>query len=257
MNAGRIVRMLEAILSTKDQELTCAELDEEQLARYAELELSREAPGEHLPHVQHHLAVCPDCRREYAEVREVLRLEREGRWIEPTTQPTFNLPFLAPLEGEPGLWAQVGPRIRRYVSQVPALLLPQLEQSGQLPQGLQLSYAPAAPSRMRGPQAEALAVSFRLTDTAERLQIQVEVSQVGEDTVWVVVRPVEATTQRPLPDASVGLYDETGRPLEIRTVGSGALVQFKVVMIGREYSLRIARGQQTWEIPFDLRLEVS
>jgi len=247
--------MLEAVLSTKDQELTCAELDEEQLAHYAELDLSGETPGEHLPRVQHHLNLCPDCRREYAEVREMLRLEREGKWIEPTTQPLFDLSFLTPQEDEPGLWAQIGSRVRRYVDRIPALLLPQLEQSGQLPRGLRLSYASAAPARMRGPQAEASTVSFQLTDPEERLEVQVEVNRVAEDTVWIVVRPVDVATQRPLPGASVGLHDETGRPLEIRAVSAEGLVRLRDVRIKRAYVLRIERDRQRWEILIDLDIE--
>lgn len=255
MDAGKIVRMLEAILSTKERELTCAGLGEEQLARYVELELSGESPGEHLPHVQQHLTICPDCRREYGEVREVLRLERAGRWIEPRTQPVFDLSFLVPREEDAGLWTQTGARIRRYVHRIPALLLPQLEQSGKLPQGLQLSYVPVALSRMRGPRAETSTVSFRLTDTAGRLQIQVEVNRVGEHAAWIVVRPVDVMTQQPLSGASVGLYDERGQPLEVRAVGPGGLVRFKEVTIRRDYSLRIEQAQQTWEILLDLRAE--
>lgn len=255
MPAAGIIRMLEAVLSTKDQELTCAQLDEEQLARYAELDLSGESPGEHLPHVQHHLNLCPDCRREYAEVREMLRLEREGAWIEPTTQPVFDLSFLTPQEHEPGLWVQIGSRVRRYVDRIPALLLPQLEQSGQLPRGLRLSYASAAPARMRGPQAEVSAVSFQLTDPEEHLQIQVQIDRVSEEAVWLTVRPTDIMRQRPLSGASVGLLDEANRLLELRAVSAEGLVQFRDVRIKRAYVLRIERERERWEISIDLDIE--
>jgi hypothetical protein len=254
MNVHQLRDMLKAISLTRDRELTCAEVDAELLARYVELELAGERPGTRLSDLHRHLALCPDCRREYREVREMLRRERTGEWVEPTTEPTFDLSFLESPEQEPESrpWTQVSARVRRYVARIPALRLPQLAQAGQLPPGLRLSYAPGVPSRMRGPQAEAASVSFQLADPTAHLRIQVEVDRVGEDAVWITVRPAIREGEPFPPGASVGLLDEEGRPLEIRALGPENRVRFKEVRIGRTYILRVGRGEESWEIPVEL-----
>ena len=77
-------RLLEQIADTQDEEIPCTEcLD--LVSQYAGLELAGMAGEATLPRLQQHLRQCGVCREEYEVLRDLLRLEAEGR--SPSTDP--------------------------------------------------------------------------------------------------------------------------------------------------------------------------
>ena len=268
MNTQQLQRILTALSFTEDDELTCAGLDEDRLAAYADLELAGHDPAARMAEVHRHLALCPDCRQDYQDVLAVLRLERAGEWLEPGSEPVFDLSFLP---GEPASWSQVGERVRRFATEIPVLMLREIDRLGGLPAGLQLSPAAAVAPRLRGPEADTPIVTFRLTDADGRFAVDLRFRRAGEDVVWIDVRPLDARSDEPLPGAIVGLHEGGGRLLEMRAVpplrlGSGdvlssskgqaaGVVQLRDVPINRAFLLRIEYSAGAWEIPFTLQID--
>lgn len=72
---------------------TCAAV-QEMLPIYVEDELAAKPVQTLYPHVWQHLGECSSCTRAYDDLRDLLQLEREGRWIEPPTYPSLALPFV-------------------------------------------------------------------------------------------------------------------------------------------------------------------
>ena len=65
-------KILEQLEHTQDIELTCDEV----LAlmdQFAEASLRGEDVARFMPHVQHHLEMCPDCREEYEALLRILK----------------------------------------------------------------------------------------------------------------------------------------------------------------------------------------
>lgn len=252
MNVQQLRRILEAVSLTDDTELTCADLDEERLATYADLELAGRDPADGMPGVHRHLALCPDCRREYQGILTTLRLGQAGEWVQPGSEPGLDLSFLPSEEVEPAPWVQVAERIRRYAVQLPVLSLHGIQRMGELPVGLRLRPATGTPAKMRGPGADTPVVAFRLTDADERFAVDLRFRRAGDGVVWIGVRPLQAQTEEPLLGATVGLHEADGRLLEMRTVPSNGAVQLRDVPINRSFLLRLEHDGRTWEIPFSL-----
>ncbi|MFQ5592839.1 MAG: hypothetical protein ACE5HA_01685 [Anaerolineae bacterium] len=248
MNTQQLQRILTALSLTEDDELTCAGLDEDRLAAYAGLELAGDDPAVRIMDVYRHLALCPDCRQDYQNVLATLRLEHAGEWLEPGSEPVFDLSFLP---REPASWSRVAHRARRFATEIPVLMLRELDRLGELPAGLQLSPA-AASSRLRGPEADTPIVAFRLTDADERFAVDLRFRRAGEQVVWIDVRPLDARSDELLPGAIVSLHEGDGRLLEMRTVPAAGAVQLRDVPINRAFLLRVEHGSDTWEIPFSL-----
>jgi predicted anti-sigma-YlaC factor YlaD len=78
VNWTRLERLLRLVARTEDEELSCDECFD-LLPQYVDLEVSREVPNVRLPLFRRHLEQCAVCREEYEIVRELTRLEAEGR----------------------------------------------------------------------------------------------------------------------------------------------------------------------------------
>ena len=78
MNPTRLERLLRLAARTEDEELSCSECFDV-LPQYVDLEIEGQAPGARLPIFRQHLEQCAVCREEYETVRELARLEAEGR----------------------------------------------------------------------------------------------------------------------------------------------------------------------------------
>lgn len=78
MNRSQLELLLRLVVQTQDEELSCTACFE-QLPLYVDLEVSGEAPDVRLPLFRRHLEQCAVCREEYEMVRELARLESEGR----------------------------------------------------------------------------------------------------------------------------------------------------------------------------------
>ena len=78
MKRRQLERLLHLVAQTKDVELSCSECFD-LLPQYVDLEVAGAAPGSSLPLLRQHLEQCTVCREEYAILRELARLEAEGR----------------------------------------------------------------------------------------------------------------------------------------------------------------------------------
>ena len=78
MNWTQLERLLRLVARTADEELSC-DACFELLPQYVDLEVSGGAPNVRLPRFQHHLEQCAVCREEYETLRDLARLEAEGR----------------------------------------------------------------------------------------------------------------------------------------------------------------------------------
>ena len=78
MTPSRLEWLLRLTARTEDEELSCSEcLD--LLPKYVDLEVAGQAANVALPLFHQHLEQCAVCREEYETVRELARLEAEGR----------------------------------------------------------------------------------------------------------------------------------------------------------------------------------
>jgi hypothetical protein len=99
--------LLMALADTQEDELTCAELNDEALTLYAEMALAGVDPGARFLPIQQHLRHCTDCREQVAELVNLLRLAQADVLVQPLSPPQFDLPFLSMVQPAPSLPAQV------------------------------------------------------------------------------------------------------------------------------------------------------
>ena len=78
MNESRFEWLLRLAARTQEHELSCTDCFDV-LPQYVDLEVAGEAPERQLPLFRQHLEQCAVCREEYETVRELARLEAEGR----------------------------------------------------------------------------------------------------------------------------------------------------------------------------------
>lgn len=72
LSSETIRKMMQSILATREEELTCGHCYDE-LDHFIEMELSGKNPAEALPLVQEHLNRCAACREEYEVLLEALK----------------------------------------------------------------------------------------------------------------------------------------------------------------------------------------
>lgn len=78
MSGNRFEWLLRLAARTQEHELSCTECFDV-LPQYVDLEIAGAAPEQQLPLFRQHLEQCAVCREEYETVRELARLEAEGR----------------------------------------------------------------------------------------------------------------------------------------------------------------------------------
>ena len=78
MSVSKFERLLRLASRTQEQELSCTECFDV-LPQYVDLEVAGAAQERELPLFRQHLEQCAVCREEYETVRELARLEAEGR----------------------------------------------------------------------------------------------------------------------------------------------------------------------------------
>ena len=78
MNPSRLEWLLRLAARTQEQELSCSDCFDV-LPRYVDLEVAGAAPDTEFPLFRQHLEQCAVCREEYETLRELTRLEAEGR----------------------------------------------------------------------------------------------------------------------------------------------------------------------------------
>ena len=71
-------RLLQHIADTDDEEISCAECFG-LVPQYVDLEVAGQAGDHTLPHLQQHLRQCGVCREEYEVLRDLVRLDADGR----------------------------------------------------------------------------------------------------------------------------------------------------------------------------------
>ena len=78
MNRERLAEWLHRIYSTGEAEIDCDRLHEI-LPAYVDDDIAGHDLAALFPQAQIHLQQCPDCAEEYRSLREVARLEAQGR----------------------------------------------------------------------------------------------------------------------------------------------------------------------------------
>jgi hypothetical protein len=73
---------------------TCRPFDDHILLAYIDAELNGQDAGTLYPEFRAHLQQVPECQQEYAELKHLLLLERQGQLVEPPTPGKFDWSFL-------------------------------------------------------------------------------------------------------------------------------------------------------------------
>ena len=105
------------ITMLSDISTTCTGLQEETLARYAELQMAGRRPQEEMPQVGAHLQECPDCAAQYADLLALLQAEAKGEVPAVSSSRPFDLSFLP--ADKLWLWTSVHKDLRRLVAEIP------------------------------------------------------------------------------------------------------------------------------------------
>jgi predicted anti-sigma-YlaC factor YlaD len=71
-------RLLRNIADTVDDEISCAECFD-LVSQYVDLEVAETVSEQTLPRLKQHLQQCGVCREEYEILRDLVRLEAQGR----------------------------------------------------------------------------------------------------------------------------------------------------------------------------------
>ena len=78
MKRSQFERWVRQIYETEKEEISCSECFD-LVSQYVDLEIAGEAAQEKLPRLTQHLNQCHVCREEYEALRDLARLEAEGR----------------------------------------------------------------------------------------------------------------------------------------------------------------------------------
>ena len=78
MKRNRFERWLQNIAQTQEQEISCSECFD-LVSHFVEVELSGAGAVKNMPQLKQHLDQCPACREEYETLRDLTRLENEGK----------------------------------------------------------------------------------------------------------------------------------------------------------------------------------
>lgn len=78
MERPALRRLLQNIAETDDDEISCAECFD-LVSQYVDLEVAGTVSGQTLPRLKQHLQQCGVCREEHEILRDLVRLEAEGR----------------------------------------------------------------------------------------------------------------------------------------------------------------------------------
>lgn len=78
MKSDRFERWLQSIYNTQDEEISCSECFD-LVSHFVDVELSGADAVAKLPQVKQHLNQCLACQQEYETLRDLQRLENEGR----------------------------------------------------------------------------------------------------------------------------------------------------------------------------------
>ena len=78
MKRSQFERWVRQIYETEEEEISCSECFD-LVSQYVDRELAGEAAPEQLPRLKQHLDQCRVCREEYEALRDLARLEAEGR----------------------------------------------------------------------------------------------------------------------------------------------------------------------------------
>ena len=78
MKKNKFERWLQNIDKTEDEEISCSECFD-LVSHFVEVELSSADAVAEIPELKQHLEQCSACREEYETLRDLSRLEREGK----------------------------------------------------------------------------------------------------------------------------------------------------------------------------------
>jgi hypothetical protein len=78
MDLPALRRLLQKVADTDDDEISCSECFD-LVPQYVDLEVAGQTSEAILPRLQQHLGQCGVCREEYEVLRDLVRLDADGR----------------------------------------------------------------------------------------------------------------------------------------------------------------------------------
>lgn len=251
--------IVQAILDAADDPQVCQEY-RQAIPGYVEAELNSQTMETLYPELAQHLAACPGCSEEYADLRLILELERGEQLLEPPRSGVFDPSFLDQAPAKPPLWQTTRDNVRRLVAEITAQLGPQLVRLTDLPQQLlpyRAQLAPAATFRATGSAETGDGAGPEKIDLPDpeanvRLRIITGPVEAGQGTVVVQVETLESP--QPIQRVWVTLYDKDLHLLESGLTTARGRMIFKELNAG-EYIIQVEHQQWQWRIDLTLQAE--
>ena len=253
MDKARLVRMFRGIYAD------CTVLSEETLARYAELEIEGQEPGNELPEASAHLNECSDCAGRYADI--LTMLQAEARDQVPLAFPSrpFDLGFLSTPRLD--LWGEVRKALYRLVDQIPIVIGQAKVTFGPLPPALVPCYVTVAARPLRdGERTADKFESLRIPDESANLVFILApgptvADEAGERGVTLIFKVQDLQSSEPLRQVRVNLYDSKEQLLRSTTTTAEGQAVFSD-LVG-DYVLQCKHADRTWNLPVRLAPDTS
>jgi len=244
-----------AILSDREDQLTCADC-KARLPEIIEAEVMGTDPREDLDEVQWHLTTCPNCAREYRELRALAASAYSQDLPEPSRRVRFDFSFLEPLSEEIQVWQQSTEGIRRLLAEIPIAVSQLAASFGQVHPALVPCRLTVAAGALRSglPAAEGVEgviEVMELPDAEANLVIKLSMGPVRNRKGTLVLGVDRIKPAEPIPQDRITLLDEDHKMLESQPTAEDGTAVFGDLETGK-YVVQVEHNGRTWE--FAVRL---
>ena len=249
----RFARALREAFATPEQEIVCSECLN-LIAALVDAQLADEDPAARYPEAWAHLQRCPDCRREYEALLELMRLVEADALPEPETYPTFELPVVteAEPEGPPRSWleraretmARIADQVQQGQAYAQAVVQARVEGGvEQITFTLTPARVVAQPAGERGPAPSRY--FYALEDLGLEITVGMRAFAPGHKTVrgQVLLRDGDVRELAGLP---VSLVDGDGLSLTATVDEMGGFTFARVPPGRYRLSLELGEGKVVW-----------
>lgn len=246
---ARIDQLARAIITTAEDELTCAE-SRTQLADYYIRQQTYNDAEQQFPLLHIHLRHCPYCQLEYGALGKTMSAFADGTLPAVAPSPPFALDFLdQPLPRQQQL-----PVIWRVYSTIRKLLQPiqvVITQSSATIEAFTLQLTPELiPQSMRGKDDIQYSI-LSLPDETGAIRFHFDIKPTPKGAAVITLSIFDIATAQPIPDVRVALDKADGTPVTSSLTDSeGKLVLPQ--LIADHYVIQARANEQTWEIPITI-----
>jgi hypothetical protein len=229
---------------------TCTILSEEDLARYAELEIAGREPRKQLPKAAAHLDDCADCTARYTELLTVLEAETSGKVSLTSSDRPFNLQFLP--KPVPGPWDQVEEKFYRLVAEIPIVIQRAKATFGSLPTILapyQVAVAVGAEREVGEIPTEHKILRIPHEPTSLVLTITPGPAEADGKSFTLILKVEDLSTGEPLGKVRMSLYDSQAHLLKSKTTKADGQVVFQGLVGGNVFRCKRAGETMEFAVP--------